>query len=166
MLTQGVARRLAFLEGIALTPTELDAIGVELEEYERALAELEPFAEASPWPVAQMQPYRMVPRTGRRSEAPAPRVTPPPVASRSQAGAEPWMLGVADLGRRLAAREVSALEVTEAVLARLDRLEGRLNAFITVTADEARAAARQADAELARGQSRGPLHGVPVSVKD
>jgi aspartyl-tRNA(Asn)/glutamyl-tRNA(Gln) amidotransferase subunit A len=166
MLTQGVARRLAFLEGIALTPAELDAIGAELEEYERALVELEPFAEASAWPVAQMQPYRMVFRAGRRSEARAPGAPPTPVASRPEAGAEPWMLGVAELGRRLAAREVSALAVTDAVLARLDRLEGRLNAFITVTADEARAAARQADAEIARVARRGPLHGVPVSVKD
>jgi aspartyl-tRNA(Asn)/glutamyl-tRNA(Gln) amidotransferase subunit A len=73
---------------------------------------------------------------------------------------------VAALGRRLKAREVSSLEVTDAVLTRLEQLEGRLNAFITITAEQARAAARQADAEIARGEYRGPLHGVPVTIKD
>jgi aspartyl-tRNA(Asn)/glutamyl-tRNA(Gln) amidotransferase subunit A len=54
----------------------------------------------------------------------------------------------------------------EAALARLDRLNAKLNAFITVAHEQAREAARQADEELARGVYRGPLHGVPVSVKD
>jgi aspartyl-tRNA(Asn)/glutamyl-tRNA(Gln) amidotransferase subunit A len=54
----------------------------------------------------------------------------------------------------------------EAALARLDRLNAKLNAFITVAHEQAREAARHADEELARGVYRGPLHGVPVSVKD
>ncbi len=72
----------------------------------------------------------------------------------------------ADLARRIAAREVSSVEVVEAFTARADALEPKIGAFITRTAEQALADARRADAELAAGASRGPLHGVPVGVKD
>lgn len=63
-------------------------------------------------------------------------------------------------------RRVSPLELTEACLARIEAVEPRLNAFITVTADLARAEARDAGAQIAAGRYRGPLHGIPVAVKD
>ncbi|MGH2461844.1 MAG: amidase [Chloroflexota bacterium] len=63
-------------------------------------------------------------------------------------------------------REVSPVEVTDAVLARIDRLNPVLNAFITVTAEAARQAARDAEKEIASGRYRGPLHGIPISLKD
>lgn len=63
-------------------------------------------------------------------------------------------------------REVSPVEVTAATLERIERLEPDLNAFITVMADEALAAARLAESEIGAGTYRGPLHGVPVSLKD
>jgi aspartyl-tRNA(Asn)/glutamyl-tRNA(Gln) amidotransferase subunit A len=63
-------------------------------------------------------------------------------------------------------RRVSPLELTEACLARIEAVEPRLNAFITVTADLARAQAREAGDEIAAGRYRGPLHGIPVAVKD
>jgi aspartyl-tRNA(Asn)/glutamyl-tRNA(Gln) amidotransferase subunit A len=66
----------------------------------------------------------------------------------------------------LRARRVSAVELAAAAHARISRLNSRLNAFITVTAEQAREEARQADAELAAGRDRGPLHGIPVAVKD
>jgi aspartyl-tRNA(Asn)/glutamyl-tRNA(Gln) amidotransferase subunit A len=75
-------------------------------------------------------------------------------------------LGLADLARQIESRSVSSTEIVEAALARLDRLNDKLNAFITVAHESARAAARQADEELARSVYRGPLQGVPVSVKD
>jgi len=70
------------------------------------------------------------------------------------------------LAPRLASREVTSSDVTETCLARIAEGNGRLNAFITVLADEARAAAKRADAEIAAGRYRGPLHGVPISLKD
>jgi aspartyl-tRNA(Asn)/glutamyl-tRNA(Gln) amidotransferase subunit A len=63
-------------------------------------------------------------------------------------------------------RRVSPVELTEACLARIEAVEPRLNAFVTVTADVARAQAREATAEIAAGRYRGPLHGIPVAVKD
>lgn len=75
-------------------------------------------------------------------------------------------LGLAEQARRLRAREISPVELTEAYLARVERLNGRLGAYITVCAEEARAAARGAEAEIERGGWRGPLHGVTVGVKD
>ncbi len=66
----------------------------------------------------------------------------------------------------LRGRSVSAVELTTAALSRIDRLNSTLRAFITVTADSAMQRAKQADVELAAGRERGPLHGIPVAVKD
>lgn len=63
-------------------------------------------------------------------------------------------------------REVSARELLEAHLARIDRLDGRVNAIVTRDDDAARTAADEADAQLARGEVVGPLHGLPVAHKD
>jgi len=60
----------------------------------------------------------------------------------------------------------SSAELVEEALERIARLQPKLNAFITVMEESARAAARRADAELARGVDRGPLHGIPIAVKD
>ena len=70
------------------------------------------------------------------------------------------------LARRIRTKEVSPVAVVEAVLARIEALQPTVNAFITVTADEAREAARRAEAAVLAGERLGPLHGVPFSVKD
>jgi aspartyl-tRNA(Asn)/glutamyl-tRNA(Gln) amidotransferase subunit A len=75
-------------------------------------------------------------------------------------------LSARELGARLRAREVSTVEVIRAIVSRIESLEPKLNAYITLTAKEALEAARQCDVELARGQDRGPLHGIPLAVKD
>ena len=75
-------------------------------------------------------------------------------------------LGAAELGRRLGRREVSPVEVARAHLARIEQLDAKLNAYLTVTADRALAEAAAAEREIAAGQSRGPLHGVPLALKD
>jgi aspartyl-tRNA(Asn)/glutamyl-tRNA(Gln) amidotransferase subunit A len=74
--------------------------------------------------------------------------------------------GIAELAPRIAAGEVSPVALTEAALARIEALDPALNAFMTVTAERALAAARDAEAEIAEGRYRGPLHGVPLAVKD
>lgn len=63
-------------------------------------------------------------------------------------------------------REVSPVEAVEAYLDRIDSLNGIYHAYLTVCRDEALEAAREAEREIARGQDRGPMHGVPVAVKD
>jgi Asp-tRNA(Asn)/Glu-tRNA(Gln) amidotransferase A subunit family amidase len=71
-----------------------------------------------------------------------------------------------ELGRLYRAKTLSPVEVTEAALARIERLNPKLNAYLTVTADHARELARAAEARLGRGQPRGPLDGIPYSIKD
>ena len=73
---------------------------------------------------------------------------------------------IREAGRALRARAVSAVELTRQALERVERLNPKLNAFITVTAESALGRARQADAELAAGKDRGPLHGIPIAHKD
>ena len=73
---------------------------------------------------------------------------------------------IAELARALQARETSAEIVTRACLARIEERNPAVNAFITVLADQAIAAAVEADREIAQGRHRGPLHGVPISLKD
>ncbi len=75
-------------------------------------------------------------------------------------------MSIAELAPRLAAREISPVEVTDALLARIERLEPRLNGFITLTAEAARHAARAAEAAIMAGAWLGPLHGIPVAIKD
>ncbi|MGH7933981.1 MAG: amidase [Candidatus Binataceae bacterium] len=73
---------------------------------------------------------------------------------------------VAALAIKLRAKEISPVELTEAYLAQIERLDETLLAYITVTADAAREAARKAEAEITAGKWRGPFHGVPVALKD
>jgi aspartyl-tRNA(Asn)/glutamyl-tRNA(Gln) amidotransferase subunit A len=73
------------------------------------------------------------------------------------------MSEAADLIRR---RKVSPVELTRACLARIERLNPALNCFITVTGDTALAQAREAESEIQRGRWRGPLHGIPIALKD
>jgi aspartyl-tRNA(Asn)/glutamyl-tRNA(Gln) amidotransferase subunit A len=71
-----------------------------------------------------------------------------------------------DLSWLISTRELSSAEVVTAALERLRHLEPKLNAFITVLDEPALAAAKAADDEIAHGQHRGPLHGVPITIKD
>ncbi len=73
---------------------------------------------------------------------------------------------ISGVGALMRAGEVTSTELTELMLARIDALDPQLNAFITVTADSALDRARLADDELRRGVDRGPLHGIPIAVKD
>ena len=72
----------------------------------------------------------------------------------------------AELAALIAQRVVSPVEIVDIVLDRIEKTQPTLNAFITVCADEARAAAKEAEAAVMRGDALGPLHGVPFAVKD
>ena len=75
-------------------------------------------------------------------------------------------LSATDLANLIREGEVSPVEATEAYLDRIAAVDGKLNSYITVTGDEALAAAREAESEIAAGNYRGPMHGIPVAVKD
>ena len=79
---------------------------------------------------------------------------------------DPTALTIASLAPRIAAREVSPVELTACYLERIKRLNPVLNAYSTVMEEDAMADARRAEDEIASGNHRGPLHGVPVSIKD
>ncbi len=79
---------------------------------------------------------------------------------------DPTTLTIAGVAPRIAAREVSPVELIACYLERVKRLNPALNAYSTVMEDEALAAAREAEQEINRGNYRGPLHGIPVSIKD
>jgi aspartyl-tRNA(Asn)/glutamyl-tRNA(Gln) amidotransferase subunit A len=76
------------------------------------------------------------------------------------------LLGVREAGDRVRERTLSPVELTEAFLRRIDRLNPILHAYITVCHDRAMADARHAEHEIAAGLNRGPLHGIPIALKD
>jgi len=78
---------------------------------------------------------------------------------------EAW-LGIADAGRLFRSRDLSPVQLTQRLLERIARLDGRCNAFLAVTGELALSQARQAEAELAAGNDRGPLQGIPFALKD
>src|SRR5579864_3792486 len=81
-------------------------------------------------------------------------------------GGELVDLNIRDASELVRQRKVSPVELTHACLAQIEKLNPALNAFITVTAESATAEARAAEAEIQRGKWRGPLHGIPIALKD
>ncbi|MFF9086595.1 amidase [Streptomyces sp. NPDC014991] len=79
---------------------------------------------------------------------------------------QPFELSLTEASRAVRARELSPVELTESVLARIDAVEGRLGAYVTVAADAALAAAVRAEREISGSGPRGPLHGIPMALKD
>ena len=75
-------------------------------------------------------------------------------------------LSASELAELIRGRRLSPVELMRSTLARIERAQPVLNAFITVCSEEALAGARDAEAALTRGEVRGPLHGIPFSVKD
>lgn len=73
---------------------------------------------------------------------------------------------IAEAGALIKARRLSPVELTEAYLRRINALDGQISAFITLTADLAMEQARRAEQEIAAGQYRGPMHGIPFGLKD
>jgi aspartyl-tRNA(Asn)/glutamyl-tRNA(Gln) amidotransferase subunit A len=95
----------------------------------------------------------------------------PVVSTDGQQGAEAAPLDlthltIAQASAQLRARKLSSVELTQATLDRIALVDPRVGAFITVVADRALDAAREADREIAAGRYKGPLHGIPFGVKD
>jgi aspartyl-tRNA(Asn)/glutamyl-tRNA(Gln) amidotransferase subunit A len=78
----------------------------------------------------------------------------------------PEFLTIAEAGALIRQRELSPIELVRSRLERIERLDGKLNSFIRILGDQALAAARSAEAEIAAGHWRGPLHGIPIGLKD
>jgi aspartyl-tRNA(Asn)/glutamyl-tRNA(Gln) amidotransferase subunit A len=87
-------------------------------------------------------------------------------ASRAQAPRDLAALTLAEASGQMRAGTVTATQLTEACLARIDVYNPKLNCFITVLREQALAQARDLDAEQRRGRLRGPLHGIPIALKD
>jgi len=79
---------------------------------------------------------------------------------------DPSTLTLATAAERLRRRELSSAELTEASLQRIATTDPRLHAFLTVSAEEARRQASEADARLARGEPLSPIDGMPIAIKD
>ncbi|MDO9709907.1 amidase [Paracraurococcus lichenis] len=84
----------------------------------------------------------------------------------ASSGSDWHYLELTEIGRRIHAREISPVEATTAQLERIGALDGRLKSYACLMADQALAQARAAEAAIARGDIRSPLHGVPIAVKD
>src|SRR5690348_1642802 len=79
---------------------------------------------------------------------------------------DPALASARELLARMARREISSRELLDHLVARVARLDESLNAVVTLDLERARSRADAADAALARGESWGPLHGLPVTIKD
>ncbi|MGY1701343.1 amidase [Geodermatophilus sp. SYSU D00766] len=79
---------------------------------------------------------------------------------------QPHELSIAEAARQIEQRTLSPVELVQSALDRIEQVEDRLGAFVVVTAEQALEAARRAEQEIAGGGYRGPLHGIPVGIKD
>jgi aspartyl-tRNA(Asn)/glutamyl-tRNA(Gln) amidotransferase subunit A len=84
----------------------------------------------------------------------------------SQRPNDPTLLSLTEAAELIRTRQLSPVELLDATLARIDALEPRVGAFVTIVPAVARAAARAAESEIVAGRYRGPLHGIPYGVKD
>lgn len=75
-------------------------------------------------------------------------------------------IGVEELSSLVQSRDISPVEIVDSLLARIEALDGQLHAFVTVASDHARLRASRAEKEIAAGDWRGPLHGIPFAAKD
>src|SRR5947207_371386 len=105
--------------------------------------------------------------TGRAMSAPQAIPTPAAQAGRRAGDGEPLAaLTLAEASARIRAGSVTPTDLVNACLTRIDTFNSKINAFITVTRDAALAQAKVLDAEQQTGRLRGPLHGIPIALKD
>ena len=73
---------------------------------------------------------------------------------------------ISELAPLIESGELSPVDLTQSILDRIEKLDGSLRSFATVTADHALAQAKNAESEISKGKYRGKLHGIPIAVKD
>src|SRR5258705_5044389 len=78
----------------------------------------------------------------------------------------PYPLSIAEAAEQIRTHQLSPVDLVRSCLTRIDQLEPQLQAWVTVDRDGALTAAQQCEEEIQRGQYRGPLHGIPVALKD
>ncbi|RJQ09606.1 MAG: amidase [Dehalococcoidia bacterium] len=143
---------LAGMLRVPLTAADRPVVTARLNAVRRVLDDL----DGRPWrgydPVTWESPTA-VPASSAPSETRGTTASPHPDT-------------ILDLAARLRRREVSPVDLVERALARIEALNGQSHALITVLAERAKEQARTADRELAAGHDRGPLHGIPFTVKD
>ncbi len=98
--------------------------------------------------------------------AASPHLRPTGEAASAPAGTEVAYLALTAAAALIKSRRLSPVELTQTMLDRIDRLDPKVGAFITVTREDALRAALESEQEIARGKYRGPLHGIPFGVKD
>jgi len=150
------------LAGVAFTPEERQQLGQTLGDQLRLLARRR--SVALPNGLGPALRFRAQAPPAARGGEPAPELGPP--APMPEDDEDIAFARLADLSRWLETRQISSVRLTEIYLARLARYAPALHCVVTPTADRARAEARTADAEIAAGRYRGPLHGVPYGAKD
>jgi aspartyl-tRNA(Asn)/glutamyl-tRNA(Gln) amidotransferase subunit A len=123
--------------------------------YEAGAVVLQQFRRSAALIAAQSRTAAVTQEFGRSAKPP----------SRTQGG-ELIDLNIREASELVRQRKVSPVELTHACLAQIEKLNPTLNALITVTAESAAAEAREAEAEIQRGKWRGPLHGIPIALKD
>ena len=80
--------------------------------------------------------------------------------------AELAFMSAVDLAENIRTKKISSLEATENFFQRIDQLDSKLNSYLTICRDQAMVDAQSADAAIQKGSTLGPLHGVPISIKD
>ncbi len=150
--------------GLAFTPEQrelmLDDVNERLESLE-AIRAAEPPNSVPPALVLDLSlsgEIRPAPGEGARVPRPTLRARP--------ADSDLAFASIPELGALLRAGAVTAVDLAELSLARLERFDPQLQAVVTLTRERALATARERDAELAAGTDRGPLHGIPYGAKD
>ena len=98
--------------------------------------------------------------------APGSTTDSTPETSRDVVGETLHYASLRELARMIESKQISPVELTQMMLDRISAVDGRLKSYATVMADGAQAAARRVEQEVAAGSYRGPLHGVPIAVKD
>jgi aspartyl-tRNA(Asn)/glutamyl-tRNA(Gln) amidotransferase subunit A len=92
--------------------------------------------------------------------------TPPDLSAQAHADTPLHALSLAQASALIRLQKITPVQLVQACIDRIERLNGQVNAFVTTTLDAALQAAHQANREIAQGQYRGPLHGIPVAHKD